>query len=160
MLSSNLDKQGFGYLDAAARSRYRLPLRFTPAVGTVLVGAALAFQSPVGLGVMALVALSGALFPRHMVLDVAWNVVLRHLWHGPTLPATPAPRRFSYALSAVLLADAALSFANGAPVLGSALAGGVVLGGAVLTASLWCLGSWIYRLLRALAHRATLLGAR
>jgi len=39
------------------------------------------------------------------------------------------------------------------------VAGGVVVGGAVLTASLWCLGSWIYRLLRAVGRRATLLGA-
>ncbi len=158
VMSSNLDKQGFGYLDAAARSRYLLPLRFTPAVATVLIGVALAFQSYVGLGVMALVALSGALFPRGMVFDVAWNLLFRHLWHGPTLPPTPAPRRFSYAVSAALLAGSALALANDAPVLGFALAGVVALGGAVLTTSLWCLGSWLYRVVRALARRPTLSG--
>ena len=38
---ANLDMQGFGGLDADAKSRYALPLRFTPGVATTLVAVGL-----------------------------------------------------------------------------------------------------------------------
>ena len=44
---TNLDKQGFQELDAEAKSRYALPLRFTPGVSTALVVIGLVLRSPV-----------------------------------------------------------------------------------------------------------------
>jgi len=81
-----------------------------------------------------------------MVLDLVYNLIVRRLFRSPPLPSTPTPRRFSYLLSTVMLALSALLFYNGAPVLGLIAGGFVVAGGAILTGSLWCLGSWIYRL--------------
>ena len=143
---NNLNKQGFGKLDEEAKSRYALPLRFSPGVGTILIVIGLALQSPIWLGSMALVALSGALFPTGMLIDLVYNLGVRHLFHAPALPSTPAPRRFSYILSTVLLAGSALSFFYRLSVLGFILGGMVVIGGTILTTSLWCLGSWYYRL--------------
>jgi hypothetical protein len=120
---SNLIMQGFGYLDEEDKARYAWPLRFTPAVGTVLVVAGLLAQSPLWLAVAS----------------------VRHLFRAPRLPATPAPRRFSYLISTALLASSALSFAYGLTALGSILGGFVAIGGTILTLSLWCLGSWIFR---------------
>ncbi|MBE3067234.1 MAG: DUF4395 family protein [Chloroflexi bacterium] len=144
---NNLNKQGFGKLDDEAKSRYALPLRFTPAVGTTLIMIGLVLQSPIWLGSMALVTLSGALFPSGMLIDLVYNLGVRHLFHAPPLPSTPKPRRFSYLLSTVLLAGSALSFFFGLSVLGFILGGMVVIGGTILTTSLWCLGSWYYRLI-------------
>ena len=59
---NNLNGQGFECLDEEAKSRYALPLRFTPAVGTILIVIGLVRQSPIWLGSLALVTLSGALF--------------------------------------------------------------------------------------------------
>lgn len=118
--ASNLNGQGFGYLDQEAKCRYALPLRFTPIVGTALIVVGLVLQSPIWLGSMALVALSGALFPRGMVLDLAYNYGVRHLFHAPPLPPTPKPRQFSYFLSTSALAGAALSFAFGLPAVSTA----------------------------------------
>ncbi len=143
---NNLNKQGFGTLDEEAKSRYALPLRFTPGVGTILIMIGLALQSPIWLGSIALVTLSGALFPRGMLIDLVYNLGVRHLFHAPPLPSTPKPRRFSYILSTVLLAGSALSFYFGLAVSGFILGGMVVIGGTILTTSLWCLGSWYYRL--------------
>ncbi|MFA5872954.1 MAG: DUF4395 family protein [Anaerolineales bacterium] len=143
---NNLNKQGFGKLDEEAKSRYALPLRFTPGVGTILIMIGLALQSPIWLGSIALVTLSGALFPRGMLIDLVYNLGVRHLFHAPPLPSTPKPRRFSYILSTVLLAGSALSFYFGLAVSGFILGGMVVIGGTILTTSLWCLGSWYYRL--------------
>ena len=144
---NNLNGQGFECLSQEAKSRYALPLRFTPAVGTILVVIGLVRQSPIWLGSLALVALSGALFPRHMFIDLIYNLGVRHLFRAPPLPPTPKPRRFSYLISTSSLAGAALSFYYGLPVLGFILGGVVVIGATILAITLWCLGSWIYRII-------------
>lgn len=144
---ANLNKQGFGRLNEAAKSRYALPLRFTPAVATILIVVGLVLQSPIWLGSMAIVALSGALLPSAMLIDLVYNFGVRRLFHAPPLPRTPKPRQFSYLLSTIFLAGSALSFYYRRPVLGFILGGSVVIGAATLTTTLWCLGSWWYRLI-------------
>jgi len=144
---NNLNKQGFGKLDEEAKFRYALPLRFTPAVGTTLIVIGLALQSPIWLGSMALVALSGALLPSAMLIDLIYNFGVRHLFRAPPLPPTPKPRQFSYLLSTVFLLGSALSFYYGLSILGFVLGGMVVIGSAMLTTTLWCVGSWWYRLI-------------
>lgn len=149
---TNLNKQGFGGLDDDAKSCYARPLRFTPAVGTVLIVVGLVLQSPIFLGLGAIVPLTGALFPRGMILDLVYNFGVRHMFHAPPLPPTPSPRRFSYLLSTVLIAGSALSFYYGLSALGIVLGGMVALGGTILSTTHWCLGSWFYRLF--FAHSA------
>ena len=144
---NNLNKQGFGKLDEGAKSRYALPLRFTPAVAITFVVIGLALQSPIWLGSMALVAFSGALLPSGMLIDLVYNLGVRHVFRVPPLPPTPKPRQFSYLISTVFLAGSALSFYYGLSVLGFILGGMVVIGGTILTTTLWCLGSWYYRLI-------------
>jgi hypothetical protein len=145
--AANMDKQGFGALDAAAKSRYAVPLRFTPALGTALIVVGLVVQSPLWLAAVAVIALSGVLLPEAMVLDLVYNHGVRHLFGAPPLPPTPPPRRFSYALSATLLTGSALAFTLGHPAWGYLLGGAVAVAGTILTLTLWCLGSWIYRLI-------------
>ena len=144
---NNLNKQGFGKLDDRAKSRYALPLRFTPAVSATLIVIGLALQSPVWIGSIALVALSGALFPSGMLIDLIYNFGVRHLFGAPPLPPTPKPRQFSYIISTVFLTGSALSFYYGLPVLGFILGGMVVIGATILATTLWCLGSWYYTLI-------------
>ncbi len=143
---TNLDRQGFDCLDDKAKRRYALPLRFTPFVGTVSIIIGFLLHSSVWVETMALIALSGALWPRGMVIDVVYNLGVRHLFGAAPLPSTPTPRRFSYLLSALLLTGSALSLYLAAPVVGYVLGGIVVIGGATLTITLWCLGSWTWAL--------------
>ena len=150
---NNLNKQGFGELDDEAKSRYMWSLRFTPGVSAILIVIGLVLQSPIWLGSMALVALSGALLPSGMLIDLVYNLGIRHLFRASPLPSTPTPRRFSYFLSTVLLAGSALSFSFGLSVLGLILGGLVAIGATILTTSLWCIGSWYYRLI--FAHSST-----
>ena len=146
-METNLNSQGLGALDREAKSRYALPLRFAPAVGTTLVVIGFVLQSPIWLGAMALVAFSGALLPSGMVIDLVYNLGVRHLFRAPPLPLTPKPLQFSYLLSTVLLASSASSFYYGLSVLGFILGGSVAAGGTILTTTLWCLGSWWYRMI-------------
>jgi hypothetical protein len=144
---TSLNKQGFGKLNDDAKTRYSLALRFTPGVATVLIVIGLALQSPIWLGSMALVALSGALLPSGMLIDLIYNLSVRHLFGAQPLPPTPRPRQFSYFLSTVFLTGSAISFHYGLSVLGFILGGMVVIGSTILTTTLWCLGSWWYRLI-------------
>jgi len=144
---TNLNNQGFEKLDKNAKARIALPLRFTPAVGTVLIVIGLILQSPMWVGSVALVALGGALLPDGMIIDLVYNFGVRHLVHAPPLPSTPKPRQFSYLLSALLLSGSAVSFHYGLSVIGLVLGGFVVAGGTILTTTLWCLGSWYYRMI-------------
>jgi len=144
---ANLDRQGFDCLDDQAKRIYALPLRFTPVVGTGSIIIGLILHSSLWLGTMALITLSGALLPRGMLIDVAYNLGVRHLFRAAPLPSTPTPRRFSYLFSTILLTGSALSFQHGAPAAGYALGGIVAIGGATLAITLWCLGSWAYRMI-------------
>ncbi|MCY7400713.1 MAG: DUF4395 domain-containing protein [Nocardioides sp.] len=144
---ANLDRQGFNCLDDEAKRLYALPLRFTPFVATTSIIIGLILHSSLWLGTMAMIALSGALFPRAMLIDVAYNLGVRHLFRAAPLPSTPTPRRFSYLLSTILLTGSALSFQLGAPVAGYVLGGLVAIGGATLAITLWCLGSWTYKII-------------
>ncbi len=116
-------------------------------LATVLILIGLVLQSPIWLGSMALVALSGALLPSGMFIDLIYNLGVRHLFGAPPLPPTPKPRQFSYLLSTTLLTGSAISFYYGFSLLGFILGGMVVIGAAILTTTLWCLGSWWYRLI-------------
>ena len=142
----NLDKQGFCDLGVEAKSRYALPLRFTPGLATTLVVIGLILQSPILLGSMALVTLSGVLFPRghahRLGVQPRDSPSVRRTCSAPT----PTPRRFSYGISTVWLAVSAVAFYSGLPLLGFLFGVPVAIGGTILTTTLWCLGSWIYRL--------------
>ncbi len=150
---TNLNSQGFDCLDDEAKRLFALPLRFTPVVGTALIIIGLILHSSLWLGIMAAVALSGALLPRGMFIDVVYNLGVRHLFGAARLPATPTPRRFSYVFSAILLAGSTLSFHYGTPAAGYVLGGIVAIGGATLAITLWCVGSWTYNLVLRLPHR-------
>ncbi len=152
---ANLNRQGFDCLNVEAKRLYALPLRFTPFVATACIIIGLILQSSLWLGTMALIALSGVLLPRGMLIDVAYNLGVRHLFRGAPLPSTPTPRRFSYLLSTILLTGSALSFHLGAPGPGYVLGGLVAIGGATLTITLWCLGSWTYRLMLRMTPRSS-----
>ncbi len=119
--SHNLDQQGFDDLSEAAKARYAWPLRFTPAVCIAVVAVGLVMRSPVVVGAVALIGVSGVLFPRGMVVDLLYNGIVRHLFGAPRLPPTPPPRRFSYFISTLLLTGSALSFYVGWPVIGFVL---------------------------------------
>jgi hypothetical protein len=145
---ANLDNQGFGCLDDEAKRSFALPLRFTPVVGTASISIGLILHSSLWLGTMAVVALSGALMPRRMFIDVIYNLGVRHLFGAARLPSTPTPRRFSYLFSTILLAGSALSFQFGLTVAGYVLGAVVAIGGATLAITLWCVGSWTYNMVR------------
>jgi hypothetical protein len=139
--------QGYVQLDDEAKSRYKLSLRFTPAVCTILIVIGLALQSPIWLGVMAVVALIGAVLPSGHPFDLLYNFGVRHLFGAPPLPPNPKARRFACVIATPLLIGSALSFQYGLPVLAFSLGGFLSAVGVVNTITNWCLASWMYGLI-------------
>ncbi len=143
---SCLNMQGYVQLDDDTKSRYALALRFSPAVCTALIVAGLVLQSPIWLGVMAVVAIIGAILPSGHPIDLLYNFGVRYLFGAPPLPPNPKPRRFACIVTTLFLIGSALSFQYGLPVLAFVLGGFLSAVLLVNTLTNWCLAGWMYGL--------------
>ncbi len=144
---SCLNMQGYVQLDDETKSRYALSLRFTPAVCTALIVVGLLLQSPIWLGVMAVVAIIGAILPSGHPVDLIYNFGVRYLFGAPPLPPNPKPRRFACVVTTLFLIGSALSFQYGLPVLGFVLGGSLSAVLLVNALTNWCLAGWMYGLI-------------
>ncbi len=144
---SCLNMQGYVQLDDDAKSRYALALRFSPAVCTALIIVGVVLQSPIWLGVMAVVAIIGAILPRGHLIDLIYNFGVCYLFGAPSLPPNPKPRRFACVVTTLLLISSALSFQYGLPVLAFILGGSLSAVLLVNTLTNWCLAAWMYGLI-------------
>ncbi len=138
--------QGYVQLNDDAKSRYALALRFSPAVCTTLIIVGLLLQSPIWLGVMAVVTIIGAILPRGHPVDLIYNFGVRYLFGAPPLPPNPKPRRFACVVTTLLLIASALSFQYGLSVLAFVLGGFLSAVLLVNTLTNWCLAAWMYGL--------------
>ena len=143
-----LNLQGFSDLTDAEKKAHELPLRFTPAVCGVLVIVGTTFQWPVWQFAVAGVATLGTLFASGHPVDAVYNYGVRHLFKANALPGNPAPRRFACFVAALLLTGSGLGFLFEVPLVGIVLGGALTAVLALNTFTNWCLGSWMYRLLR------------
>ena len=118
---SCLTMQGYGSLSDEERRSLWLGLRFS--TGLCFAGIALgtALASPALLLAMAVTALVGGfLTPKHP-FDYVYDAALRPLLGGPSVPPSPAPRRFACQLATPWIAAIAVAFLAGAPRLPGSL---------------------------------------
>jgi hypothetical protein len=94
----------------------------------------------------AIAAIGGFLTPKHP-FDYLYDAALRPLLGGPSVPPSPAPRRFSCQLASPWIAAIAVAFLAGSPTLAWVLATPLLLVATTVTATNWCLPSLVYRLL-------------
>lgn len=142
-----LTMQGYSELDHLERKQLWLGLRFAPllcvtgiALGTILASSILL------LAMAATAFVGGFLTPKHP-FDYAYDFLLRPLLGGPTVPESPGPRRFACQMATPWIAAIAGAFLAGAPAAAWALAVPLLLTASVVTATNWCLPSFIYGLL-------------
>lgn len=142
VMQSGLKLQGFAcdadpQILAAARW-----LRFTPALSTVCIITGTALQSPLVLWGFAIIVACGA--AGWHPFDGLFNTFVRRWVQAPMLPVNPAPRRFAMAIAAVWSAGAAWLMSSGWVWTGVAAGSALAVAGALVTATHFCLGSWIY----------------
>jgi Domain of unknown function (DUF4395) len=109
-----LTMQGYGDLSDSERQSLWLGLRFS--TGLCFAGIALGFAlaSPALLLAMAVTAGVGVfLTPKHP-FDYVYDAAVRPLLGGPSVPPSPAPRRFSCQLATPWVVAIAVAFWAGA----------------------------------------------
>lgn len=142
-----LTMQGYGSLSDEERGSLWLGLRFSPALCFAGIALGTAIASPVLLLAMAVTALVGGfLAPKHP-FDYLYDLAVRPLRGGPSVPASPPPRRFACQLATPWIVAIAVAFLVGSPALAWALAVPLLLAAAVVATTNWCLPSLTYALL-------------
>jgi hypothetical protein len=142
-----LTMQGYSELDDVERKQLWLGLRFAPLLCLTGIALGTILASPILLLAMAAAAfVGGFLTPKHP-FDHAYDVLLRPLLGGPTVPESPGPRRFACQMATPWIVAIAVAFWADAPVLAWALAVPLLLTATVVTTTNWCLPSFIYGLL-------------
>lgn len=142
-----LTMQGYGDLSDSERQGLWLGLRFS--TGLCFAGIALGFAlaSPALLLAMAVTAgVGGFLTPKHP-FDYVYDAAVRPLLGGPSVPPSPAPRRFSCQLATPWVVAIAVAFWAGAPTVAWVLAVPLLAVAATVTITNWCLPSLVYGLL-------------
>lgn len=143
-----LTMQGYGALSDEERKSLWLGLRFAPALCFAGIALAAVLASPVLLAAMAATAfVGGFITPKHP-FDYLYDVALRPLLGGPSVPPSPAPRRFACQMAAPWVVAIAVAFLTDLTAVAWVLAAPLLLVAAVNVATNWCLPSLTYGLLR------------
>ena len=135
----NLGTQGY-CLSPAETRRLRVGLRFPTALCLALVGAGLALQSALLIGVLVPIGAVAGWSSRHP-FDHLWNHGLRHLTGAPPLPPNPTRRRHAFKLATVWLAAVAILFATAASTAALVLGGVLVAVCSLVTVTNFCIPS-------------------
>jgi hypothetical protein len=139
-----LTMQGYYSLGDAERRSLWLGLRFSPmlcltgiAFGVVLPSSALLLAMAVTAGV------GGFITAKHP-FDYVYDTVLRPLLGGPSVPPSPAPRRFACQMATPWIAAIAVAVWAGVPTVAWVLAVPLLVVAAANTVTNWCLPSLVY----------------
>jgi hypothetical protein len=139
--------QGYGEVSDDDRRRLWLGLRFAPGLCLAGIATGVALSSPVLLFVMAGSGFLGGFVTRKHPFDYLYDVAIRPLLGGPPTPYSPPPRRFACQLATPWITAIGIAFLAGGDAVAWILAVPLLAVGAVVTATNWCLPSFIYGLL-------------
>jgi Domain of unknown function (DUF4395) len=140
---SRLEAQGFCGLDESTLQQLAPWLRWSPAIGTLMMIIGVVFQSPAVLWVLAATTLVGTLLPFHP-FDLLYNYGARHLTHTGPLPKQGPQRRFASGLATVWLVATGWAFHTGSDTVGFALGIPLILVAALVSVTHFCIPSFIY----------------
>jgi uncharacterized protein DUF4395 len=142
-----LTMQGYGSLSDSERRSLWLGLRFSPILCLTGIALGTALASPALLLAMALTAGVGGFLTAKHPFDYVYDAVLRPLLGGPSVPPSPAPRRFACQMATPWITAIAVAFWAGASTVAWVLAMPLLMVAAANTITNWCLPSLIYGLL-------------
>jgi Domain of unknown function (DUF4395) len=145
-----------GLRDASAAScAYQYPaLMFQPRLLAVVVLLAILLQSAVMFLVLGGILWWCALVPARNPFDALYNQVIAAPRKRPPLVPAPAPRRVAQGMAGTILAGAGLALLAARPGLAWTLEALVAVALGALVLGRFCLGSYLYLLLRGEASFA------
>lgn len=128
-------------------SRYRA-LQFQPGVLAIAILAGVALDLPLLFFVIALVLWWNVLFPLLNPFDAWYNRTADSRPGGERLPPAPAPRRFAQALAGSISLAIGVFLLLGSTAVALALEVFLLLAVTALVFGRFCLGSFLYHLIR------------
>jgi len=150
---SRLEAQGFGGLDDAALQELAPWLRWSPALGMLLMTIGVALTSPAVLWALAGTTFLGTLLPFHP-FDLLYNYGVRYLTGTGPLPKQRPQRRFACGVATVWLVATGLAFYVGSSTAGFALGIPLILVAALVSVTHFCIPSIIYNTIFNRSERA------
>jgi Domain of unknown function (DUF4395) len=141
-------QQGFRDEETSRRRWHFRALQLQPAVLGIVVVVAILFQSQTLFFVVAAVLVWNVVLPRLNVFErfYDWAVGGRH--SQPKLEPAPPPRRFAQGMAARFMAATGLSLAFGWLIVAYVFEAFLVVALTALLAGKFCMGSYIYLMLR------------
>jgi hypothetical protein len=147
-------QQGFRDAPAASCADQYSALMFQPRVLAGIVLLAILLQSAAMFLVLAGILWWNALVPPGNPFDALYNRSIAAPRNLPPLTPAPAPRRFAQGMAGTILGGAGLALLAGRPGLAWILEGLVVVALGALVLGRFCLGSYLYHVLRGEASFA------
>ncbi|MEN8197580.1 MAG: DUF4395 family protein [Pseudomonadota bacterium] len=147
----SLFQQGYQTYTPRELKQLEWGLRFTPAVCSSITAAALYFQQPYVLFVVAFLGMYAFFFPAGHPMDLIYNHIVRPMFGAVKLPENPFQRRVACFAAGIMNTAAAVLFLVEMPT--AAIAVGVILLvlQAIVITTHFCTLSWMYEgLLRML----------
>ncbi len=139
-----------GLRDATAAScTYQYPaLMFQPRVLVPILLLGVLTQSATVFLLLGALLWWNALVPSLNPFDAIYNRTIAVSRKDPSIGPAPPPRRFAQAMAGTFFAGAGLAFLTGTPVVAWILVGFVAVALAALVLGRFCLGSYLFHLLR------------
>jgi hypothetical protein len=147
-------QQGFRDAPAASCAHQYSALMFQPRLLAGIVLLAILLQSAAMFLVLAGILWWNALVPPRNPFDALYNRAIAATRNLPPLTPAPAPRRFAQGMAGTILGGAGLALLAGRPGLAWILEGLVVVALGALVLGRFCLGSYLYHVLRGEASFA------
>lgn len=141
-------QQGLEAPEPASCVRFSSALRFQPRVIGLIVLAGTLSRSPAVFAALAGLLWWCAFVPRLNPFDFAYNRTLGSRPGAPALGEVPMPRRFAQGLAAALATASAATMATGNWIAALAIQGVLILAVAALVFRQFCVGSFIYHVVR------------
>ena len=141
-------QQGFAEEAASVCDMHFAGLYFQPRIVGTLIVVALILRSPVLFFILSAVLWWNVLVPALNPFEVFYNRVVAAPRGKSLLAPAPPPRRFAQAMAAAMMLVIGFAFPNGWMVTAWVFAALLVVAFAALLFGKFCLGAYIYHLLR------------
>jgi hypothetical protein len=141
-------QQGFCDVPAASCAHQYSALMFQPRLLAAAVLPAILLQSPAMFLVLAGILWCNVLVAPLNPFDALYNRAIAAPRNLPPLAPAPAPRRFAQGIAGTILGGAGFALLAGRPGLAGILEGVVAVALGALVLGRFCLGSYLYHLLR------------
>jgi len=144
-------QQGFKEATPAGCATQYPALMFQPRLIGVIVAVGLVFQAPVLFLLLSAILWWNVLLPALNPFDALYNRLIAGPKRLPRLTPAPGPRRFAQGMAATFMLGIGLSILWELPVAAWVLEGFLVVALVALVFGKFCLGSYIFLLLRGQA---------